>query len=108
MKPVPLAVGSTQPVTVTSFPSFTVTFDFDSVWADCAPRPTEQAVAKQNAIPMSFMLRSSAATRCHVRAVYGATSSDAVGGSVRLQPDREGPPEGERYVRWPPYFQMPS
>src|SRR5579862_5701594 len=57
MKPVPLGVACTQPVTDTSRPSFTVTFDLVVV-ALCALRPTTHIAARQHAALMSFMKSS--------------------------------------------------
>src|SRR5256885_14479751 len=54
MNPVPLAVGCTQPVTVTSFPSLTVIFDFVVCSVVCACSPTAQAADRATA-PMNFM-----------------------------------------------------
>src|SRR5260370_23373626 len=55
MKPVPLAEGRTQPVTVISFPPLTETFDFVVVSCDCAASPTAQIAARQTDALMSFM-----------------------------------------------------
>src|SRR6476659_5355800 len=54
MNPLPLAVGCTQPVTVTSFPSLTVTFDFVDCSIVCAASPAEHA-ATRSAEAMSFI-----------------------------------------------------
>src|SRR5438034_8669239 len=56
MKPVPLAIGCTHPVTVTSFPSLTVIFDLVDCSVDCAVSPTAHVAAKATADTMSFML----------------------------------------------------
>src|SRR5438876_12184748 len=57
MKPVPLAIGSTQPVTVTSLPSFTEIFDFDVCSVVCALSPTAHKADTQAAAAMSFIVR---------------------------------------------------
>src|SRR5207302_5544489 len=57
MKPVPLAIGSTHPITVTSFPSFTEIFDFDVCSVVCAFSPTAHTADKQAAAAMSFIVR---------------------------------------------------
>src|SRR5207302_7281492 len=57
MKPVPLAIGSTHPITVTSFPSFTEIFDFDVCSVVCALSPTAHTADKHAAAAMSFIVR---------------------------------------------------
>src|SRR5262245_14545739 len=54
MYSVPLAVGRTQPITVTSLPSLTSIFDLVVFSLVCAPRPTPRAAATEIA-PMSFI-----------------------------------------------------
>src|SRR5215471_9787658 len=66
----PLGFVARQPVTVTSLPSFTsvLVFVFVSVVLVCAPRPTAQIAARQNAELMIFMEPPSELT-CEGRAV---------------------------------------